>query len=67
MNPLSSELLKSDPEAIESSRVALDAVLGPTLDAPPVRDFKVDCDFNHGGPWAGVKDLFSASLPEMQK
>lgn len=66
MNPLSSELLKSSTEATESSRVALDAVPGPTLDVSPVRDFKVDCDFNHGGPWAGVKDLFSVLLPEMQ-
>lgn len=30
------------------------------------RTFNVCCDFDAGGPWAGVGELFSALLPEIQ-
>ena len=33
---------------------------------PYVRAIPVSCDFEAGGPWAGVNDLFSALLPEME-
>jgi tetratricopeptide (TPR) repeat protein len=29
------------------------------------RTFLLDCDFDRGGPWAGVSDLFSSLLPEI--
>src|SRR5262249_55975812 len=28
--------------------------------------FAVNCDFDYGGPWAGVNELFSEILPEIQ-
>jgi hypothetical protein len=31
------------------------------------RTFCVSCDFESGGPWAGVSELFAVLLPEIQK
>jgi tetratricopeptide (TPR) repeat protein len=36
--------------------------------APPgARTWIVSCDFNNGGPWAGVKELFESLLPTIQE
>ena len=32
-----------------------------------VRTFYVSCDFESGGPWAGVSELFAVLFPEIQK
>src|SRR5947209_14267236 len=29
--------------------------------------FRVSCDFDRGGPWAGINELFSVLLPEIQR
>lgn len=34
---------------------------------PGSRTWVLGCDFNQGGPWAGIKDLFAGLLPEIQE
>lgn len=31
------------------------------------RTWLLDCSFEHGGPWAGLRELFLSILPELQK
>src|SRR4029077_15242142 len=34
--------------------------------ASGARTFFVSCDFDYGGPWAGVNELFAELLPEIR-
>src|SRR5262245_51027212 len=36
------------------------------LGASEALTFSLSCDFDSGGPWAGVKDLFALLLPDLQ-